>query len=122
MNLEKEISYSEFATDWYIDYMRSAINPNSSESLLLRQAFPLNASVESIRKNIVSFNIFFGDLTYNLISDIPQINWFVLLTNLAGLCGGSFLGISLLSIIEFLEYIVFSFLIVLKHFLIKRKL
>ena len=81
----------------------------------LNQVFAQNASVNSIRENIVTFNIFYNDLTYILISDVAQTNWFGLLTNLAGICGGSFLGISLLAIFEFLEYVLFSFLIIIKH-------
>ena len=119
MILNKEISYSEFATDWYIDYMKSSINPNSTQSLLLSQAFPQNTGADAIRQNIVSFNVFFSDLTYNSISDVPQTNWFGLLTNMAGICGGSFLGMSLLAIFEFFEYIILSFLIIIRHFLFK---
>ena len=126
MDFGKEISYSESVTDWYVDYMKNSIQPylnNLNESsinpqlILLNQAFPQNAPIDLIRQNIVSFNIFYNDLTYNLISDVPQTNWFGLFTNMAGICGGSFLGISLLAIFEFLEYVFFSIYIILKHLL-----
>jgi hypothetical protein len=80
----------------------------------LKQAFRQDLSTSEIRQNIVTFNVFFKDLTYNLISDTSPTNWFGLFANLAGICGGSFLGMSFLAILEFLEYFFYSFFIVFK--------
>ena len=128
IDFDKEITYSEFLTDWYVDYMKSSIKPylnnvdNSSmnpQIVNLNRVFPQNATTESIRENIVAFNIFYEDLNYNLISDLPQTNWFLLLANLAGIAGGSFLGMSFLAILEFFEYVCFMFFIIIKHFFAK---
>jgi hypothetical protein len=92
--------------------IHSNLNP---QMLTLNQAFPQEASVASIRSNIVTFNVYFEDLRYNLISGTPQINWFSLFANLAGICGGSFLGMSFLAILEFFEYLIFLFCILFKY-------
>ena len=81
----------------------------------LNRAFPQNGTTASIRSNIVTFNVYFEDLRYNLISGQPQINWFSLFANLAGICGGSFLGMSFLAILEFFEYLIFLFCIIFKY-------
>ena len=92
--------------------IHSNLNP---QMLTLNQAFPQEASAASIRSNIVTFNVYFEDLRYNLISGTPQINWFSLFANLAGICGGSFLGMSFLAILEFFEYLIFLFCILFKY-------
>ena len=93
----------------------SQSNNTNAQIFNLNRAFQQNATTSSIRTNIVSFNIYFNELTYNLISDSPQINWFSLFANLAGICGGSFLGMSFLAILEFLEYFFYTFFIIFKH-------
>ena len=123
----KEISYTEHPTNCYVDFMKESLKPYQSllptrhdnitlnpQISRLNQAFPQNLSTSEIRQNIVTFNVYFKDLTYNLISDTPQINWFSLFANLAGICGGSFLGMSFLAILEFLEYFFYLFFIVFK--------
>jgi hypothetical protein len=127
IDFDKDISYTEHLTDWYVDYIKNSLipyqsllsNPEKNTSLNpqisnLNQAFPQHLSASEIRQNIVTFNVYFSDLTYNLISDTPQINWFSLFANLAGICGGSFLGMSFLAILEFLEYFFYLFFIVFK--------
>jgi hypothetical protein len=93
---------------------KSLLNNTGPQLLGLNQAFRQELSTSEIRQNIVTFNVYFEDLTYNLISGTPQINWFGLFANLAGICGGSFLGMSFLAILEFLEYFFYLFLIVFK--------
>ena len=75
----------------------------NKQILTLKEVFAQNRSIDEVRKNIVSFSIFYRDLDYDLIAE-NRIDWFILIANLAGLCGGSFLGISLISIFELLEY------------------
>ncbi len=80
----------------------------------LNQAFQQNLSTSQIKQNIVTFNVHFKDLTYNLLTSNPQINWFSFFANLAGICGGSFLGMSFLAILEFFQYFFYIFIIVFK--------
>ena len=97
----------------------STINPQIS---LLNKAFPQDADTNNIRENIVTFNIFYNDLSYNQISDTAAISWYNLLASISGILGGSFLGISLLSILEFFEYIVFSIYVTIVYFFKNLKL
>ena len=100
--------------------MKNSIKPflsnlnSNSEIALLNDVFPQNSSLESIRQNIISLNIFYNDLNLNLVSSSPQSSWFILFANLAGICGGSFLGMSLLAIFEFCELILLSFFYMVK--------
>ena len=85
----------------------SRINP---QLRTLNAAFPQSSSTDSIRGNIVSFNIYFNSLLIDNINGVVQINWFNLLTNMCGVTGGGFVGMSLLSIVEFFEFLfVLSF-------------
>ena len=117
---DKEITYSEYLTPWYADYVKNSIKPffsnlnSNNEIALLNDNFPLNSSFDSIRQNIISFNIYFYDLNFNLISASSQSSWFILFANLAGICGGSFLGMSLLAIFEFLELCLLSIFYIVK--------
>ena len=110
IDFDKKISYTEHLTDWYVDYMKKSLLNNTGPQLLgLKEAFRQEMSTSEIRQNIVTFNVYFEDLTYDLISDTPTTNWFGLFANLAGIYGGSFLAI-----LEFLEYFFYSFFIVFK--------
>jgi hypothetical protein len=103
-------------------YLNSLDDPTLNPQILVfNQAFPQNATTEQIRENIVSFNIFYNDLNYDFVNDVAQYNYFILLANLAGILGGSFLGMSLLSVFEFFERILYAFWTVTLHICKKLK-
>ena len=95
-------------------YIKNFNHDNRLE--LFNDAYSTNFSLDAIRRNIVAFNIFFSDLNFYSIYDSPQINFVLLFANLAGICGGSFLGISLFAVFEFLEFILVSFFLISKLF------
>ena len=100
--------------------MKNSIKPylsnmkRKNQLKLFNSSFPQNSSFDKIRQNLVSFNIFFYDLNYDFINGQPQQDWFSLLANMAGICGGSFLGMSLLAILEFFELFFISSLHIIR--------
>jgi hypothetical protein len=112
IDYDMEVSQSEYLTDWYVNYIKLSIKPflnNHNESPIssrissLSRAFPQNASVEEIRQNIVSVKIFYNNLNYKLISDVPQQNWINFLATCGGVLGGSLLGMSVITLVELIE-------------------
>ncbi|KAL9982332.1 hypothetical protein ACROYT_G004361 [Oculina patagonica] len=57
-----------------------------------------------IDDNIVSLDIYFEDLSYDIIEQTPLYEIWALIGNLGGTFG-LFLGISLLTVLEFLDFI-----------------
>ena len=80
-----------------------------------------NETEELVRQNTVSFNIYYKDLTYKLISDVPQQNWLNFIAACGGLLGGSLVGMSLLSVVEFIEISARILIIVFKKFAVNFK-
>ena len=63
----------------------------------------MNVSNKNFYKDFISLNILYKDLSYLLISDVPQQNWINFIAALGSLLGGSFVGMSLLSFVELFE-------------------
>jgi hypothetical protein len=87
----------------------STLNP---QILTLSRVFGQNES-DKVSERVVSFNIFYDEINYNLISDVSEFTEWTLFANLAGICGGSFIGVSVMSFLEFLEFVLISMVTVL---------
>lgn len=108
-----EISQSQFLTDWYLDFMKkslfdyvdilndSSLNPQIAK---LARIFPQNITASEIRNNLISFNVYYSGLSYTLMADTPQDDWFTFIANVGGLMG-AFIGISIMSFAEVVELI-----------------
>lgn len=57
------------------------------------------------KQSLLALNVYFDDLKYTLISESPKTSIFDLIANI-GSALGLFIGISLLSFFEILEYIL----------------
>jgi hypothetical protein len=108
-----EISQSQFLTDWYVDFMQNSLvdyinilNDTSLDPQIAKLAkiFPQNTTTSEIRKNLVSFNVYYSDLSYTFMVDTPQDNWFTFIANVGGLMG-AFIGVSIMSFAEIIELI-----------------
>ncbi len=108
-----EISQSQFLTDWYVDFMQNSLaeyldilNDSSLNPQIVKLAnfFPQNTTTSEIRKNIISFNVYYSDLSYTYMSDTPQDDWFTFIANVGGLMG-AFIGVSIMSFAEVIELI-----------------
>lgn len=71
-------------------------------------------SLEDFRESCLKVSIYLADLTYTLIDEEPELTWSTLIANVGGLFG-VFLGASLLTLLEFLEYIYSVLWIFTKH-------
>ena len=118
---DTEISKSQYLTDWFVKYQKRSIKSELNAGINLQRAskfndaFPQNATTEEIRQNIVAVNIFYKDLSYTLISDVPQQNWIGFVSMCGGIMGGSIIGMSVITLCELLEL----FLRVLKIIFVK---
>ena len=113
MDYSTEISQSQFLTDWYLDFMKkslfdyvdilndSSLNPQIAK---LARIFPQNITASEIRNNLISFNVYYSGLSYTLMADTPQDDWFTFIANVGGLMG-AFIGISIMSFAEVVELI-----------------
>ncbi len=107
-----DISQSELLTDWYVNYKKESIKAflNKSDIKpkidLFNRAFSQNATTEQIRKNLIAVNLYYSRLSYTIISDQPKSDWLMLLASIGGCLGGSFIGLSIVSMTEFLELIL----------------
>ncbi len=113
MDYNTEISQSQFLTDWYVDFMQNSLvdyinilNDTSLDPQIAKLAkiFPQNTTTSEIRKNLVSFNVYYSDLSYTFMVDTPQDNWFTFIANVGGLMG-AFIGVSIMSFAEIIELI-----------------
>ena len=102
-------SIAEFPTLKYSNYIR-----NYSQFRLNYS----NMTYEEMRKNVAKVNIFYDELKQTVLSESVKTEISDLISNLGGLLG-LFLGLSFLSLIEFVELILQTFLIMFKDFNIK---
>ncbi|XP_078355089.1 acid-sensing ion channel 1-like [Oculina patagonica] len=58
---------------------------------------------EYIDDNIVSLDVYFGDLSYDEIEQTPVFETWTLISNLGGNFG-LFLGMSILTVLEFIDF------------------
>jgi hypothetical protein len=94
----------------------SIININKQTSFLryplenyeykLKKKFSyLNTFQKSLREKILKLNIFYQDISYDFEDELPAINLVGLLSNIGGALG-LFLGIAVLTFVEFVETLI----------------
>ena len=64
-----------------------------------------NTTYDILKKSMVSINVFYSDLKYTSVSQIPKLSLEDLISNIGGILG-LFIGISFLSFIEIIEMIL----------------
>ena len=98
VNYALSITNSRYPTTYYTNYLRYRTNIQSKFN---------NVSINDnfIQKNIVLINVFYEDLAATFVNEIPEITSDYLFSNIGGNLG-LFIGMSLLSFVEFLEIIV----------------
>ena len=74
----------------------------------LAKKFGRNFTNENVHANLLNIFIFFKDLQYTDISQIPKTTWVDLLSSIGGSLG-LFLGLSLISVLQILDMIIESF-------------
>lgn len=85
-----------------------------------------NVTFDMLSESVFSLFIYFDEITTTEISEAPTLEWFSLIAGIGGTMG-LFIGVSLLSFVEFFELLVELVLILtnslfksVKHFILKR--
>ena len=97
------ISFSKIILEGYKNYLKendllSFLNPK------------FKLLTENDSKNLAAINIFYNDLEYTRISQLPKMDFFDLISNIGGNLG-LFIGISFLSFAEIIELFIETFYI-----------
>lgn len=90
-------SFKSFPNVFYAKFLLNTIGS-------LRSSRHINRSLtlDDLRNNLVRLMIYYDDIDYQLIKEIPTVSIINLLANIGGMLG-LFMGMSCLSFIEFLE-------------------
>ena len=101
------MSSSNFPTEKYYEIYKK------DKSFIEHNLKNYNISFEDFRKRALSINIFYPQLKYSLISEIPKTSIVDLFSTIGGELG-LFLGMSILSFIEIIQILFETFFIILK--------
>ena len=95
--------YTRFPTTYYANYLlrnhKYFINYSKNHNLV----------ADDIKQNLVQLNIYYQDLSYELIAQTASITWMSLIADTGGVLG-LFIGISLLSFVEIIEMFIEIFI------------
>ena len=98
-------SHSDFPTPANAEYLMNL--PNISK-ILKNNSINLNESLKidynEFKRSVVSIKVFYDDLKYTIVSQIPKMSLEDLISNFGGLLG-LFVGASFLSLVEIIEVI-----------------
>lgn len=112
----KDVSYSRYPTHYYLDYIR-----NNSKIL---EKFNEFYNEGNFSRSTLIANIFYENLDYSILEQVPAVSFGYLVSNIGGNLG-FFIGVSVLSIFELVEYLIqiifFIFENLLKNLLKKKK-
>ena len=90
-------SSSRYPTSYYLNY---TVYQKNFSSIL-----PENSSLDTfIGKSFLIANIFYDDLDYKSVTEVPALSFELLVSNIGGNLG-LFIGLSVLSLMEFVEYV-----------------
>ncbi|XP_070542970.1 amiloride-sensitive sodium channel subunit gamma-like [Ptychodera flava] len=95
---KETVSMSEWPSDTYGETLS---DPLSEKSWKFGQQF---SSIEEVRRNLIKLKVFFSDLNFESITENPTFDAVDLLSNLGGLMG-LYIGASVISLFEFLEFV-----------------
>lgn len=111
MEYETSLSYAGLQKDLFVDYLSLLFNgtANRTISSMLQHTYRpfLNMTKSEKHKyidnNIISLDIYFKDLNYDVLEQVPMYEVWGLFASLGGNYG-LFLGISALTVCEFLDF------------------
>ncbi|XP_073241705.1 acid-sensing ion channel 1-like [Porites lutea] len=105
---ETSFSYSALQPESFVDHLMDFLKSNdtSVDRAIYEPLLNMTPSEREryIEKNIISLDIYFEDLSYEIIEQTPVYETWTMIGSLGGTFG-LFLGMSLLTILEFLDFI-----------------
>jgi hypothetical protein len=93
-----ELSQSDFPTPFYAKLL-ARYNSLNESGVNKKRNF---TSYEQVKQGVLSVNVYFGDLSYTSIDEVPSTTFEQLIGNIGGILGIA-IGASFLSFLEFLE-------------------
>ena len=109
------MSQSMYLTNWYWaelkNFFQNDYKPKDTNQELVKNINKIE-TIDDARKNLLLVNIYYSDISYNYISESPYWTWTSLFSNFGGQLG-LFIGMSVLSFIEFIDLIfqlIFAFI------------
>lgn len=69
----------------------------------------------NLTKSTLVANLFYDDLDYSIVNEVPVITFDTLISNIGGNLG-LFIGISILSIMELFEYVIQAIILFLSKY------
>lgn len=109
-----EISQSEYLTEWYWNATLTVARRYANISRLSRKKISQINNLEEAKKSLLAINFFYIDLNLRKISDIPVWDTTAFLSSIGGNLG-LFVGISLLSGVEIIDFAIRLILVLIKH-------
>lgn len=93
-------SFSDYPSEIYAKSLISNPKIQSFYSSNLSQL-----TYESLKRNILQINVYYGDLGYERYEEISKMSWIDLISSIGGTLG-LFLGMSFLSFVEILDMVL----------------
>ncbi|XP_013401781.1 acid-sensing ion channel 2 [Lingula anatina] len=78
-----------------------------SESTKVEASNTLGVAVDDARKNYIILDVYFQSLNYQQSEQLPAVEWTALISDIGGQFG-LFMGFSLLTVVEFIEFAIMS--------------
>ena len=97
-----EISQSMYLTNWYWAQLKIFFQFSNTE---VAKSINKIETIDDARKNLLLVNIYYSDISYTYISEAPYWTLTSLFSNFGGQLG-LFIGMSVLSFIEFIDLII----------------
>ncbi|CAF0708693.1 unnamed protein product [Brachionus calyciflorus] len=91
------LSYSRYPTNYYLNYIKNKTNILSKINEFYNEG--------NISKSALIANIFYDELDYSVIEQVPAVSFDYLISNIGGNLG-LFIGVSVLSLFELVEYML----------------
>ena len=110
-NMEEVCPYCKYECETVLYGYSSSFNEYPSEEygnflLRLNKIKAKNVTnFDQLKRNVLSLNIYYDDLQYRLVEEVPAMDLFTLISNVGGTLG-LFLGMSFLSFLEIAELLL----------------
>lgn len=101
------VSLANYPTEWYANHL---MNNSNFTALYSRKPNTL----EEVQQTTLMVNVFYDQMLYNILEETPKVTYDSLIAFVGGNFG-LFMGISILSLVEFVEILFYAVYLVIKQ-------